>query len=78
MIAMSIVLSFPRDRLGRRNFVLNYRDRTGDLIEIVDQSDLKLMTSEPGASPHKPGHAPWALYITEQGDHTPYNTHPYR
>ncbi|CAI8026135.1 Neutrophil cytosol factor 4 [Geodia barretti] len=57
-----------QDHLGRRDIVLNYRDIDGDLIEIVDQSDLDLMTKT----------TPLTLYITDQGDHTPYNTHPYR
>ena len=65
----TLVFVFPtRDHLGRRDIVLNYRDIDGDLIEIVDQSDLDLMTKT----------TPLTLYITDQGDHTPYNTHPYR
>ena len=71
-----VSLSLLRDKLGRRNFVLNYKDSSGDLIEIVDQSDLNLMMSE-GTSPHKSSPVQWALYVTDQGDHTPYNTHPY-
>lgn len=54
---------------------MNYKDRVGDLIEIVDQSDLDLMVYE--TRQHQ-GHTPWTLYLTEQGDYTPYNTHPYR
>lgn len=54
---------------------MNYKDRVGDLIEIVDQSDLNLMLDE---ARHLPGHTPWTLYLTDQGDYTPYNTHPYR
>ena len=50
--------------------MLNYRDSEGDLIEVVDQSDLDLMTLT--------RHQPLTLFITNQGDHTPYNTHPYR
>ena len=49
---------------------MNYRDRDGDLIEIVDQSDLDLMI--------KSIQGPPSLFITYQGDHTPYHTHPYR
>lgn len=64
-----------RDHLGRRNFVMNYKDSVGDLIEVVDQSDLDLMVSE---SRHQQSHAPWTLYLTDWGDYTPYNTHPYR
>jgi hypothetical protein len=60
-----------QDHLGRRDIVLNYRDIDGDLIEIVDQSDLDLMTQTTLTTP-------LTLYITDQGDHTPYNTHPYR
>lgn len=54
---------------------MNYKDSVGDLIEIVDQSDLDLMVLESG---HLQSHAPWTLYLTDQGDYSPYNTHPYR
>lgn len=51
--------------------MLNFKDVDGDLIEIVDQSDLDLMT-------HTFPSKPLTLFITDQGDYTPYNTHPYR
>lgn len=57
---------------------MNYQDTVGDLIEIVDQSDLDLMISSSQAVPQQWGQPPWTLYITDQGDHTPYNTYPYR
>ena len=56
--------------MGRRDIVLNYRDKDGDLIEIVDQSDLDLMKQSCQGS--------YTIFITDHGDHTPYNTHPYR
>ena len=64
-----------RDHLGRRNFVLNYQDNDGDLIEMVDQSDLDTMHHERLSCKQQ---ASWTFHLTELGDHTPYHTHPYR
>ena len=69
---VSVSISFNRDHLGRRDFVISYQDNIdSDLIEIVDQSDLDLMTSSYKTSS-------WQLFITKPGDYTPFNTHPYK
>ena len=65
--------------MRRRDVVLNYLDSTGDLVEMVDDSDVGLMQSEGKPPPQHLGdyHAPWAVYVTVAGDHTPYRTDPY-
>lgn len=60
-----------QDHLGRRDFVMNYRDSDGDMIEITDQEDVNLMSSSITVS------SGLTIFITDQGDYTPYNTHPY-
>ena len=44
---------------------------------MTSNEDIELMMSE-GISPQKGTHAPWAIYVTVAGDHTPYNTNPYK
>lgn len=50
---------------------MNYRDSDGDMIEIIDQEDVNLMSSSITVS------SGLTIFITDQGDYTPYNTHPY-
>ena len=61
---------------------MNYKDRVGDLIEIVDTSDLQLMQDNHQASGKKTeAHtttAPWTLYITREGQTNVYHTDPYK
>ena len=75
-----LYLCLPRNHFQRQRISLNYKDRTGDLIEMTEQSDIELMKAE-GIPPRRQSegqHAPWALYVTEAGDHIPYNTDPYK
>ena len=70
----------PRKHLHQKDIVLNYKDLSGDLIEMTSNEDVELMKSE-GIPPQKRfngTHAPWAIYVTVTGDHTPYNTNPYK
>ena len=60
---------------------LNFKDQQGDLIQIVDESDMKLVKKY-AAKLKRPGvkdplHSTWAIYATRVGDYSPYNTHPY-
>ena len=79
----SLSLSFsylPRKHLHQKDIVLNYKDSSGDLIEMTSNEDIELMKSE-GISPQiksSGAHAPWAIYVTVAGDHNPYNTSPYK
>ena len=70
-----------RKHLHERDIVLNYKDPSGDLIEIIDRDDIELLKQD-GAPPLRriegSSHAPWAIYVTKAGDHTPYNTDPYK
>lgn len=62
------------------NPVVNYKDSSGDLIEMCDEEDVNLLL-EQGTHPKKhqdDHHAPWALYITKPGDFSVYNTDPHR
>lgn len=69
-----------RKHLHQKDIALNYKDLSGDLIEMTSNEDVELMMSE-GIPPQKRSngtHAPWAIYVTVAGDHTPYNTNPYK
>jgi len=49
-------------------------------VEMTTNEDIELMKSE-GIPPRRRAegtHAPWAIYVTVTGDHTPYNTDPYK
>jgi len=66
--------------LHQNDIVLNYKDSSGDLVEMTTNEDIELMKSE-GIPPRRRAegaHAPWAIYVTVTGDHTPYNTDPYK
>ena len=72
-------LTHTRNHLQQKQLVLNFKDSAGDLIEMVDEDDITLMKSE-GIPPRRRtdgAHAPWAIYVTEVGDHSPYHTDPY-
>ena len=79
----SLTLSFsylPRKHLHQKDIVLNYKDSSGDLVEMTSNEDIELMKSE-GISPQikfSGTHAPWAIYVTVAGGHNPYNTSPYK
>jgi len=62
------------------NPVVNYKDSSGDLVEMCDEEDVDLLL-EQGTHPKKhldDRHAPWALYITKSGDYSVYNTDLHR
>ncbi|XP_019852481.1 PREDICTED: neutrophil cytosol factor 4-like [Amphimedon queenslandica] len=67
-----------RAQLKDTKIAINYKDSSGDLIEVVDDSDLLLMKDD--SSSRSTGRssddntAPWTLYITRAGDHSVYNT----
>ncbi len=57
--------------------MLNFKDRSGDLVEMSDSDDIELMKSE-GIPPRKKSganHANWAVYVTQRNDQTPYRRH---
>lgn len=56
--------------------VLNYRDSSGDLVEMVDEDDIPLLLDQ-GTHPKKHldnQHAPWAIFITKRNDFSVYKT----
>ena len=56
--------------------MLNYKDSSGDLVEMCGEEDIPLLLDQ-GTHPKKhqdTQHAPWALYITKQNDFSVYNT----
>ena len=68
--------TFHRQQLHFTDPVLNYKDSSGDLVEMCDEEDIPLLLDQ-GTHPkkHRDGqHAPWALYITKRGDFSVYNT----
>ncbi|XP_064407065.1 neutrophil cytosol factor 4-like [Halichondria panicea] len=66
-----------KKHLHREDVVLNFKDYSGDLVEMADSDDIELMKSE-GIPPRKKSganHAHWAVYVTQRNDHTPYRRH---
>jgi hypothetical protein len=59
-----------RGKLRDSNITMNYKDPTGDLIEITDDEDLILMRDN-NIKPNS-----FTLYISKTGDYTVYNTKP--
>ena len=70
-----------RAHLQQKDIVLNYKDSSGDLVEMTEQNDIILMRTE-GIPPRRRSdsstHAPWAIYVTKAGDYTSYQTDPYQ
>ena len=58
---------------------LNYKDKQGDLVEITDDRDMKLLLRDATGPKWKrdPLHAKWAIHVTKARDYGVYNTHPY-
>ncbi len=57
--------------------MLNYKDSDGDLVQITEQSDMVLLTTEamPTRRQHgKTKHAPWAIYVTLTQDTSVYHS----
>ena len=86
LISFYLPLLFLRGQLKDSKIVLNYKDSTGDLIEMVDDSDVQRMTEE-GVGPTKNNHltvpssgssSSWMIYVTSLGDTSVYHTHPYK
>ena len=76
MCIFSCSHTFHRQQLHFADPVLNYKDSSGDLVEMCDEEDIPLLLDQ-GTHPkkHRDGqHAPWALYITKRGDFSVYNT----
>lgn len=70
---LKIVVS---QQLKLSNPVLNYKDSSGDLVEMCDEEDVPLLLDQ-GTHPKKHRdnqHAPWTLYITKHNDFSVYNT----
>ena len=79
-IYIYIIFLFNRSELRDTRITLNYKDKSGDLIELIDDTDFQLMTEECGRgqrSHNQLGDTSWILYITKADDTSVYNTHPY-
>ena len=68
-----------RESMMYHYITLNYKDRQGDLVEITDDRDMKLLLRDATGPKWKrdPLHAKWAIHVTKAGDYGVYNTHPY-
>ena len=67
---------FLSQQLKLTDPVLNYKDSSGDLVEMCDEEDIPLLLDQ-GTHPKKhqdSQHASWALYITKRNDFSVYNT----
>jgi hypothetical protein len=70
-----------RKQLHRHDIMLNYRDSDGDLVQITEQRDMALLSTDATPTPprqhSKANHAPWAIYVTQLNDTSVYSTNPY-
>ncbi len=64
------------------SLVLNYKDSDGDLVQILDQEDIQLLSTDAIPPRRQPpsnrDHAPWAIYVTYLNDNSVYNIAPPR
>lgn len=67
------------DAMPYGQVVLNFKDKDGDLVQLNDESDMKLLTKYATMKRFQkdPLKAKWSIYITKVGDYSVYNTHPY-
>ncbi|XP_006636887.1 neutrophil cytosol factor 4 [Lepisosteus oculatus] len=73
------LLTRMREVFSLHDIALNYRDPEGDLIRILDDTDVKLMVSESKgqAGVRRPvNQFPWELHVTLASDLSVYNTAP--
>ncbi|MBN3323424.1 NCF4 factor, partial [Atractosteus spatula] len=73
------LLTRMREVFSLHDIALNYRDPEGDLIRILDDTDVKLMVSESKAQAgvKRPvNQFPWELHVTFASDISVYNTAP--
>ena len=68
-----------RESMMYHYVTLNYKDKQGDLVELTDDRDMKLLLRDATGPKWKrdPLHAKWAIHVTKAGDYGVYNTHPY-
>ena len=74
-VCVCVCVCVCRRHLHRSGLVLNYKDSSGDLVEMVDESDVILLQRE-GIPPRKTSDAPWAIYMTTAGDNSVYHLDP--
>lgn len=79
-----IVMCVCRKQVHQHNLVLNYKDGDGDLVQITEEKDMELLSTD-ATPPPPPTHrqqlskmerAPWAIYVTQHSDTSVYNTAP--
>lgn len=67
-------------QLHRHDIMLNYRDSDGDLVQLIEQEDMALLSTDAMPPPtasrqsNRTKQAPWAIYITSTNDTSVYNT----
>ena len=60
--------------------MLNYRDSDGDLVQLIEQEDMVLLSTDAmpplaaSRQSNKTKQAPWAIYVTSTNDISVYNT----
>ncbi|XP_032869122.1 neutrophil cytosol factor 4 [Amblyraja radiata] len=73
-----MLLSKMRAEFETEDIALNYCDPEGDLVRILDDTDLELMAVEAEERPKvtKADFVPWRVHVSRKHDLTVYNIHP--
>ena len=73
------LISSIEAKLKLTNIVINFIDKEGDLVAILDEEDIRVMLSESfyvgNARNYKS--TTWALYVTKAEDYSQYNIDPF-
>ena len=73
------LIASVRTKLKLTDIVLNFIDREGDLVAVLNDEDIRIMISESfyiGNSKNYKS-TTWALYVTKLDDYSQYNIDPY-
>ncbi|XP_065826186.1 neutrophil cytosol factor 4-like [Oscarella lobularis] len=63
--------------LKQTDIVLNYKDRSDELVRLVDNTDMALLVKEGVPKQLKSAdHVPWQIYVTRSGDLSVYSVKP--
>ena len=73
------LISSVRAKLKLTEIVLNFIDKDGDLIAILDDDDIRIMVSESFYVGNSSNYrsTTWALHVTKKEDYSQYNIDPF-
>ncbi|KAG8436271.1 hypothetical protein GDO86_007394 [Hymenochirus boettgeri] len=70
----SELLELMRNQFSETDIALNMLDADGDLIRLLDNSDMELLISKGKKTPRASNYFPWELHVTHEEDLDVYNT----